>query len=152
VTSHLTEYATSYLKELGMPGTLVARALEMVRYWEGLTPEPLDRIFVTEYVTDEGVREFENLWLISNTWIVECHSFVNVDRGDLMRLEGGLARIEIDKHEFTPGAATPASRLKVEANFAGGTFVASSFKASGTNCEALHALVVELLIPQVRSC
>ena len=134
-----------YLASLGAPEPTVARAVSFTRYWRGVVTVPFDGVFVSEYVTEAGVREYQNLWLFSPVAAVECHSFVSAWRADIATLR--LEQVEVGMTDYQPGRATAESRMSVQVRFSND--LQGTFQASGVNCEALQRVIVERFVPKL---
>src|SRR4051794_10673530 len=103
----------AYLRDLGMRNALVERVTTFYHAYRALVTDPVTDIFVSEYVDDEGTRQYENLWLFWEKYVAEALSFVNQERSDLMTLVENVGWIGLTRREFDLHTATPASRFTV---------------------------------------
>lgn len=131
---------------MGTP--LIERTEKILGYVRQLLPEEPRYIFVSEYRDDEGNRNYESLWVLSDNFISEAKQFVSQSEFDLTSLSGGLTRILISNHEFEFENASESSRLSVYVNLGNtGSAITGSFRASGTNCNDLNQVLTEYLLP-----
>jgi hypothetical protein len=138
----------NYLKSIGMAKPLIDRAEEIHAFYAKLIPEPLLAIFVSEYVKEDGVRQYENLWLISKSFLMEAKNFASEDILDFQGLsKAGYWELRKNKYDFVK--ATAQSRLKINVSFdeAGGD-IECEFKASAENCDHLRNVFVAHIFPR----
>jgi hypothetical protein len=149
--SALPRGAATYLKSLGLGKPLVARVTTAYKFWGRLLPATIDDLFVSEYVGEEGDRNYDSLWLLSSEFLVEAHQFVTEDHGDVVRITHGFSRIDIVRRDFELDAATERSRLTVTVDFGapGLASLSGSFRATGDNCLKLQDLLETRFLPNL---
>ncbi len=144
---------TKYLKSLGMSIVLVKRATQSFEALSRIWPEEIVDIFVSEYVNEDGAREFEDLYFFTACQVVQARGFALQDTFDADAVPG-LRNILIKRTDFDFGEATEKSRLHVRYH----TTMAchAELKASGENCITLTRILTERLLPalgrQVSGC
>lgn len=125
-----------YLHQIGLSRTLVERVGEIYEWCEALCPDDIDGIFVGDFVSQEGRREYSSLWFFSEGHAMEAKGFVGRDDFDIMTLRDGVAYVQVKKTDYDSRPAGAASRLNVR--FALENRVAyGEIKASGENCDFL---------------
>ncbi len=149
----LTGQFEEYLTSLDMGEDPVKRGLEVIESVEHLLPEPIERIFVSEYRDGESNRHFESLWMLTKNYVSESPGFVTVNGFDMVPVHRGLVRIETNRESFDFTAATEQSRLTVNITFPPGSSagLAGTFKASGENCMALVGVLRDYLVPLLQA-
>lgn len=143
----------SYLNSIDMSSTLIKRAADVFRFYAEICPEEITDIFVSEYVNEEGQREYENLWILSPNYVGEAHNFLDKDDFDLTRIARNVNILRVRKEEYDFTAATHKSRLRLEFLFRiQGQLgaVKGAMKASGRNCDYLKAIVLKYIVPNLR--
>jgi hypothetical protein len=89
---------------------LQKRILDIFEFYKNhLCPEPIQDIFVTDYITEE-LREYENLWFFSENYAMEAKKFISEDDFDITLLRK-INRIEIQKTNYDFRQANLKSRL-----------------------------------------
>ena len=136
-----------YLESTGMTKTALARAEEVISFYVDNCPEKIERVFITDYVTEEGSREFESLWLFSPSLLMEASNFLSQDDFDFASVDTGITRLVTRKENYDFRQADGKSRLNVE--FSLGTQISGQLKASGRNCDYLRDVLKQILLPKL---
>ena len=132
----MNERFLEYLRRIGLTETLVQRVEDIYDLYARFCPEEISGIFVTDYVTKEGAREYENLWFFSNSYSMEAQAFIRTYRMDLMSIGRRVQYVKITKENFDFVEATKDSRINVQFTLAGAQFY-GDLRASGNNCDYL---------------
>jgi hypothetical protein len=143
--------ATEYASKLGLGSPILDRVHELCNMWEGICPSPLRSIFISEYVSEDGNKQYESLWIIAEKHAIELPQFVTENDGDIVPLNENVIRVQIERRDFNFDTATAASRLTVIITFTSSLMLTGTFKASGDNCVELHALLKQHLLPNLAS-
>lgn len=147
----MKEEFITYLNSIDMSSALIDRATEVFRFCAQVCPEEITDIFVSEYVSEEGQREYENLWILSPTYVGEAHNFLDKEEFDVVAMRSSVSRLEVQKEEYDFTAATRKSRLHIEFWLGVAGFpISGNMRASGTNCDRLKAIMVKYIVPNLR--
>lgn len=136
-----------YLESIGI-GTempFFVRVKEVVDFYSQVYPEQIDDIFVTEYFDADGNRQYVNLWLFSDTSMMEAKNFLNEDDFDWAPLKQHIVYWSITKTDYDFQKATDKSRLALDYRLLSG--IAGQLNASRGNCDNLKALFFKLILP-----
>lgn len=141
---------TDYLKAIGITKPLLERIAEIFEFYRGFCPEKITGIFVSEYMKEDGTREYENLWFFSERYSMEAKQFVTKDDFDLMPMKG-IGYLRIEKEEYDFGKATEKSRLNLQFNFTPSTLggLSGTIKASKENCDYLKNIFEKYVKPNL---
>ena len=142
-----TEQVSKYLTEIGMGTPLVDRTKVVLGRLLELFPEEPKYLFVSEYRDSEGSRNYDSLWLLSESFMAESQQFVVTDQFDVTRVDRGLMRVFISHEEFDFKEAADTSRMSVDIHIEGSGAITGSFKASGSNCSDLSDVLKQYLLP-----
>ncbi len=52
-----------YLESIGMTKTLCKRVETIYAFYTEICPDEITDIFITDYIKEDGTREYQNLWL-----------------------------------------------------------------------------------------
>lgn len=136
----MNEQHFAYLAEIGTTRVARDRAQTMWSIVHGLFGSELKEIFVNDYVTDEGVRTFSNIWFFTDEYFAECRDFIertHFDRTDYLER---IQWIDIEAISYDMGEnTTDTSRLMVEARM--NDNLTMTFKSARNNCKYLRDLV-----------
>jgi hypothetical protein len=135
-----------YLSAIGMGSPLVERTETVLRTVTSYLPEEPKYIFVSDYRDEEGNRNYESLWVLTETFMSEAKQFVTQGNFDIVRNDSGISRVVVDYDEFDFDAPREGSRLNVDVTFAAAG-VSGSFRASGSNCADLQQVLDGYLLP-----
>jgi hypothetical protein len=136
-----------YLTDIGITNTYRERVGAVHQFYRALCPEEITGIFVSEYVTEDGSREYENLWFFSESYCMEAKGFLTPreDNFDMAPIKGRVERWQIKKQEYDFESSTSASRLYLHVDLSADAYC--DFKASGENCDYLRDIVLQRIIP-----
>lgn len=123
-----------YLTKIGISSSLTSRIEEIAYFYSKCINEELEDIFVTDIITQDNSRIYENLWFFSKSYIMEARSFISSNDFDCMNFNN-LVKWDILSKEYDFAKATESSRLNIELSFA--EKFEASFKASKENCDFL---------------
>lgn len=144
----MTELYSQYLDDLEMTETLKARVDEFYQMYTAICPEEITGILVTDFITDEGLREYESLWFFSDNYTMEAKRFVTEDTFDMATLGNAVVWWEIKKHNYDFAKAGKDSRLHLE--FVLCTRITGILKASRENCDHLRDIFTKHVLPNMQ--
>ena len=136
-----------YLEDIGMSGKLIGRVKEVYNFYEKLVPGEIKDVFVTDYLTSEGTREYENLWFFSKKQCMEAKGFLTTDDFDMDPI-GSILSWSIEKKDYDFENATAKSRFNL-------TFYldpprTGHLKASTKNCQYLKHIFLKYILPNLK--
>jgi len=66
-----------YLQRIGIKTkSLFDRIESIYNVFSKMCPEEIMDIFITDYIKDDGTREYESLWFFSATFCLEAKQFI----------------------------------------------------------------------------
>jgi hypothetical protein len=134
----------NYLRSLGMSTVLMKRANRASKALSKIWQEKITDLFATEYINEDGVRQFEHLYFFTPCQIIQVKNFASEDTFDADAVPA-LANLLIKRTDFDFEEANEKSRLNVRYGTATGCH--AEFKASRENCMTLTRILRERLIP-----
>ena len=137
-----------YLKMVGVKEPLHKRIEGILQFYKELCPEDITDIFVSEYLTQDGNREYSSVWFFSANYVMEAKYFIEKDDFDIMALNQ-ITYLEIEKKDYDFKQAKAESRMTA-AYAAITNLVTGKLQSSQENCDVLKHILLEYLIPQVR--
>ncbi len=138
-----------YLKSIGITTEVLLRRVESIyQFYLGVCPEEIKDIFITDYIKDDGTREYESLWLFSDSYWIEAKQFIVKDNFDMIPIKR-IERWEIKKEEYDFKKATEKSRLFLRVNI--NSLLLSEFKASKENCDFLKEIFLKYVKPKIKN-
>jgi hypothetical protein len=145
-----------YLDTIGMPAPFRQRVSDICAFYETLLSERLpggiEDVFVSEYVKEDGTREYESVWLFAGSYRMEAHGFTLKDNFDVAFCPAGTSYMRIEKESYDFSQAQPQSRMSVEVTFASPVdALRGRLRASGANCDHLRVVLAKHLVPGAHS-
>lgn len=137
-----------YLETIGVSKRFIEKINGIYNIYKKLCTDKIAEIFVTDYMNEDGKREFENLFFFSKQYIMEAKQFAIRDEYDLMPIRNNIDRWELQIENYDFVKATSASRFNLKLNFRYG--LSANFKASGENCDCLKDILVKYIRPNMR--
>jgi hypothetical protein len=147
----MKEQFIAYLKSIGMEELLIERVAEIYQFYDNLlntnlNDEILD-IFITDYITKEETREYENAWFFSKKYFMEARLFINEDDFDVNTISKELYYLRIKKENYDFLKSNEKSRLYIKFHaYQKGT---GEIKASKENCDYLKKIYIKYLLPNL---
>ncbi|MCJ7425859.1 MAG: hypothetical protein MUO17_01770 [Dehalococcoidales bacterium] len=132
----------SYLDSVELSSVTVKDNIERIyRYASTLCPEKIVDIFVSDFIKDDGSREYGSLWFFSQSYVMEARNFRNEIEYDIdvAKLHGWVAYYRAHIKDYDFNEASVKSRIMLEV-FNVDT-VSCEFKASGVNCDKLNSII-----------
>jgi len=134
-----------YTEAISLSATLTEKVGSICEFWSAISPEEAKWMFISDYLTKEGERVFESVFLASENFIMEAKQFVSSEDFDFVFVRW-VYGAELKKQEYDLKQATEKSRLNIHiycpegANF--------DMKASKENCAYLWAFFREYVRPR----
>lgn len=137
-----------YLESISLTKTLRMRVEEIYEFYKEICPDEITGIFVTDYIKEDGTREYENLWFFSAKYCMEAKLFLTKDDFDITPIHDRIIHWTSQKQDYDFKKATEKSRLSVE--FVLDTKIAGHPKASRENCDYLRDIVLKYVVPNLK--
>jgi len=137
-----------YLHSIGMTETLMQRISTIFDFYSETCPDEITDIFVTDYIKQDGTREYENIWFFSSLFCMEAKLFITADDFDITPFKNRIVRWKIEKQNYIVTRATDQSRATVD--FSLDTGVYGKMKASKENCDYLWVIIQKYISPNLK--
>lgn len=139
---------TTYLKSIGITEALHKRIETSYEFYREICPDEVTGIFVTDYIKEDGAREYENLWFFSEKYCMEAKQFITKDDFDITPIRSRIYYWTIQKQDYDFKKATEKSRLHLRFDL--DTVISCEFKASKENCDYLRDLIRKYIVPNLK--
>lgn len=136
-----------YLRDIGISdGVIKDRVDEIISYFGSLYDNTkLKRIFISEYITEDGNRNYTSLWLIYENIICEAKNFINeTDFDSIYYKTNHIFYWNLKSKEKIKDEFKDSDRLSLMVQFDDG--MTGTFKASKNNCKYLLQILREHFI------
>jgi hypothetical protein len=113
----MQEGFTQYLSSIGIGGPIANRVEEIYAFYDEILRrigDEIQDIFMTDYIQQDGIRQYENLWFFSDKFVMEAKLFINKDDFDFFYLKQRVDYLRVTKENYDFKEATEQSRLNVE--------------------------------------
>lgn len=137
-----------YLKSIGITETLSKRIERIYEFYREICPDEIKDIFVTEYIKEDGSREYENLWFFSKKYWMEAKQFIIKDDFDITSIQNRIYYWSIQKEDYDFKKAGEKSRLYLHSRL--DTGIGGDFKASKQNCDYLRDIILKHVAPNLK--
>ena len=144
----MKEEFIKYLKSIGLTETLCKRIETIYEFYRDLCPDEITGIFVTDYIIEDGSREYENLWFFSKKYAMEAKQFITKDDFDILPIKNRINYWTIQKWDYDFKKATEKSRLYLRFDQDTGKY--GEFKASKENCDYLRDIILKYVLPNLK--
>ncbi len=141
-----TEWA-EYLESIGIKELFLKRVDEVLDFYVKVYPSEIQDIFITEYSDKDGNRQYESVWLFSETSIMEAKQFLKEDDFDSAAARKQVKYWKVQKEQYDFKQASAKSRMTV--TFTLTTGIGGQLKASRENCDHLKTVFFKHIVPNV---
>lgn len=132
-----------YLKSIGITKAHQERIEIIYECCKELCLNEITGIFVTDYIKQDGTREYENLWFFSDKNCMEAKQFISIDDFDITPLKKRINYLNIRKQDYDFKKATDKSRLFLKVGL--GFDITGEFKAAKENCDYLKEIILKYI-------
>ncbi len=144
---------TEYLGSIGMGEVLIEKVKtfhdQYIAIMEILEDSVLSA-FVSEYVNEDGQRQYTTLLFFTETQVCEIENFLSdAPTIWLSLITDNLNFVGFSPKEYDFVEDSPASRLNIETRWKHGTSFILNLQASGNNCKQLLEVTRRYLLPNV---
>lgn len=140
----------SYFDAIGLTETLRERIETIFEFYRMLCPEDILRVFISDYINQDGTRVFASLWFFSKNYLMEAKEFATKDDFDLAVLSVPMRYLRIMKSDYDfSEKATDKSRLHIEFTLL--YEVQGVMKASRENCKFLREVILGCLLSTAKN-
>jgi len=144
----MREEFTKYLESIGITKALCERIETIYKFYQERCPDEITGIFITDYMKEDGSREYENLWFFSEKFVMEAKQFITKDDFDLTPIKKRVFYWKMQKQDYDLKKATEKSRLYLE--FSLDTGIRGVFKAAKENCDYLREIILKYVAPNLK--
>jgi hypothetical protein len=137
----------AYLGSIGMSTVLVERAQSIYDFYGRICREDITDIFVSEFIKQDGDREYQSLWFFSQGYAMEAKEFSGKDAFDMARIDPLVIYWIVEKQDYDFQAASDKSRLHIRVTLQ--SMQGCDFKASKNNCDYLKGLFLKYFAPRL---
>lgn len=141
-----------YLMAIDVPTPLQKRVDEIIALYGRIYKEPIEDIFVCDYIKEDGSRGYDSLWLFSGRFSMEAKEFVNKHDYDITPNQITYMSLEVQDYDLSD-KATLTSRLLVRMTYLGVGMagISGSLKAARENCPYLKNVLVKHIVSHISS-
>jgi len=144
----MKEEFSQYLRRIGITETFLGRIGTIYEFYDEICPDEITGIFVTDYIAEEGLREYENLWFFSQDYCMEAKRFTAEDDFDITPIQNRIRYYRVRKQDYDFKEAGDESRLHLF--FGVPPDVTGDLKASRENCDYLRDIILKYIAPNLK--
>ncbi len=144
----MKEKFKEYLEAIGITKTFQERIETIYDFYREICPDEITGILVTDYIKEDGAREYENIWYFSKGYCMEAKQFTGKDDFDITPIQNRVCYWQIKKQDYDFKKAGEKSRLHL--HFSLDTGIVGDIKASKENCDYLRNIACEYVLPNLK--
>ena len=138
----------SYLNKVDITTRILLKRIELIYILcRDMCPEEIEDLFVTDYITADESREFENLWFLSKNYLLEAKKFLHQIDIDITPIRNRITYWTVQANDYDFKKATVKSRLNLHLSTI--HVVVCNFKATRGNCAYLQSLINKYVKPNI---
>ncbi len=143
----MIEGMNEYILSLGLSSEITKRvALIIDQYTVLCGLEPSD-VFISDFIKQDGARDFGSLWLFSSDYACEAKEFFTTDNFDLAPIRESVGYWKTEKKDFDLKETSEKSRFALTVRLA--SDITCSLQASGANCSKLLSVFLKYFRPNL---
>jgi len=140
-----------YLAAIGAESEgYLERINTILRVATEICPEKIQGFFISELLQPEGERLFDNLFLISDSYIIEARSFLAKFDTDITYYRNSIININTTFEQYNFTRATAKSKLNIRCTLEKRPSDSIVMLATGKNCDYLKRIVITYFKPNLK--
>ena len=141
-----------YLDSIAITKPIQERIETIYTFFCEICGNEIKDIFVTDYVKQDGEREYQNLWFFSENNAMEAKNFIKQDDFDITPIKKNLNYLNIQKQDYDFKKSSEKSRLSLKSVFEGGGIsgITGDLKASKENCDYLRTIILKYFVRNLK--
>lgn len=139
----MREEFIKYLESMGITRALRERIETIYECCKEICSNEITGIFITDYIKEDGSREYESLWFFSDKYCMEAKQFITTDDFDITPIKKRINYCTIQKQNYDFKKATEKSKLFLRVKF--DAEMAGVFKATKENCDYLKEIILKYI-------
>lgn len=144
----MNDETVDYLQKIGMGDALADRVRTIEKLVLAVLPDEVSLVFVSDYLDDEGNRQYENLYFTTPNYLVEVLGFVSQQTFEIDLIRNNIINLRYESRDYDFKHATEQSRLSIR--YTTGP-LSAHLKASRENCDYLLRINREAFLPNLVS-
>lgn len=137
-----------YLESIGVANALWKKIEIIYEFYEEIYPDEITDIFITDYIKEDGLREYESLLFFSKKNCMEAKQFITKEDFDVTPIEKRIFYWTIQKQNYDFKKATEKSRLHLK--FYLDTGMTGEAKAAKGNCDYLREIILKYVVSNLK--
>ena len=137
-----------YLKDISVSDVVIARIKLIIQECQMLSPGKIQDIFMNDFITDDGTREYDSLYLFTDSFVMEAKQFTTTDDYDLTLIKNTIYYWTLNKKDFDLVTPSEKSRLYIRINLE--SAMGAEFKGSKNNCIYLMQIFKKYILPNFK--
>ncbi len=137
-----------YLASIGIVESLREIIERIFNYFLRSASVEITDIFVSDYLSEDGTREYKDLWLFSTKYWLEATDFIVKDHYAISPIKNRIVRWEIKKQDYNLEMTTAKSKLTLTVRF--DTGICSEFNALKENCNKLRDIIDKHVVTNLK--
>ena len=135
-----------YFEAIGIRKPLQERINEIYEFYKRICPEEIEDVFVSEYVKEDGIREYQTIRFFSKNYTMLASDFVNSDTFNIAMAKKSLrvSALRVEKENYDFKKANDNSRMVITVFYF--PQKTSTYKASKENCDYLKDIFEKRLL------
>ena len=136
----------TYLTKIGITEELYSKIENAIDVYEKYLGFQLDDIIISEYLMEDGSRNYENLWFLNESFCFEAKLFLTQENYDVDKFKNAISYITIQKIDFDINSINFSDKSRLLLTFRFGRDRIGIIKASKENCVALSLIIKKYII------
>lgn len=142
----MEEKFKKYLNSIGITEALTERTEIFYEFFRKRCPEKITGIFVSDYINENGEREYQDLWFFSFKYYMFASDFAVREHLFFGLIKDRVYLWELEKENYDFKRATERSRMHLIYSIPHAGF---DLKASKENCDYLRDIFLRYVIPNL---
>jgi hypothetical protein len=144
----MKEEFLAYLNDLRASSVVISRVENLIDLLHEIVTIEFTGIFLNDFITQDGIMQFDALYLFSDREIIQAKNFLQMDNFEFGGYKEAISSIEIQGQDYNFKTTSEKSRFTISLNCVVGARY-YQFKASKQNCNYLKSIYDVYLRPNI---
>lgn len=136
-----------YFESHSLTRTLIDRIDNIYNIYIRLGCDEITNIFISDFIKEDGTRDYESLWFFSKNYLMEAKEFTTKYDIDMVIFPSKIRYLKFEFSDYDFNKANDNSRLLIYFSFE--PEMSCTLKASKGNCDYLLHNIFEVLVKPI---
>lgn len=134
-----------YLEKIGITTPIQTKCEKILSLMSEMTDEKIEDIYISDYISAGGVREYSSIWAFTKTYVLEAKQFITEINLDITPILDQIVYWSITAKDYDFKNTSEESIFTL--SFGNATGINGQLKAVKNNCSYLKSIIDKYIKP-----